>query len=86
MYLNILVLYLNTGKLPKSDNFLKYSSATETKEFASKLYSRLFPEDEDNYSDDDEDVTINESEDLLDILIIKKKNANKYFNRFYIFR
>lgn len=65
--LNTLMLYLSSGTFPSSDNFLKYSSKSETKEFGSMLYFRLFNDTSDTTSDSNEEVHISDCENNLEL-------------------
>ena len=45
-----MIPYLSTGDFPVGDSFINYSTKTETKEFTSQLYYRLFNDMEDTGS------------------------------------
>lgn len=72
--LNTLALFLNSGNYPMNNSFLKYSTKSETKEYANALFLRLFHEDND--LNDSSDLEITDSEICDDNILLSKLNQS----------
>lgn len=73
--LNTLMLFLNSGNFPASTHFLKYSTKSETKEFANELFSRLFHVDN-SLNNSDEDLIIEEESVVNENILLSELSCS----------